>query len=119
MCLFNQMQLSMDAGLNCGIPQVGYRLLSLLSFLVALDEIFNSLSNLNPMYSLLPKHFLTKNVLYYFCDSNNLVLPRARIRLYGIDTNRFIDKKLLHTVTRDNKARVPLFETFYREHWVF
>ena len=37
--------------------------------------------------------FINRDVLYTPRGSTNLALPKARARLYAIDTKRFIEKK--------------------------
>ena len=47
--------------------------------------------------------FVTKDVPYNLCSSNNLVLPRANSSLYGIDTISFIGQKLWQTLPSEIK----------------
>ena len=45
--------------------------------------------------------------------SNDLALPRARTNLYGIDTIRFVGRKLWQTLPRNQ--RVPITRDFLKE----
>ena len=45
-------------------------------------------TSLNPVF--MEELFLTKDEPYNLCSSNNLLLPRAKSSLYGIDAIRFI-----------------------------
>ena len=42
--------------------------------------------------------FMAKDVPYNLRDNSSLALPRAKTSLYGVDTNRFIGKKLRQTL---------------------
>ena len=56
-----------------------------------LIENYKTINNLNP--SFMAEVFTTNVVPYNLCGSTNLVLPKARTNLYGIDTIRFCRKK--------------------------
>ena len=51
-------------------------------------KIYKTINNLNP--SFMAEVFVTNVVPYNLCGSTNLVLPKARTNLYGIDTARFV-----------------------------
>ena len=57
--------------------------------------------------------FVIKDVPYALRGGNNLVLPRARTNLYGIDTIRFIGQKLWQTLPKEIKESRSL-EIFKR-----
>ena len=76
-----------------------------------LTEIDKTVKNLNP--SFLAEVFVTKDVPYNLCDSNNLALPRARTNLYGTDTIRFFGQKVWQTLPREIKESQSL-EIFKR-----
>ena len=63
-----------------------------------LTEIYKTVTNLNP--SFMGEIFVTKDVPYVLCGCNNIVLPRDRTNLYGINTIRFIDQKLWQTLPK-------------------
>ena len=52
--------------------------------------------------------FVTKKVPHSFRGGNNLVLPKARTNLYGIDTIRFIGQKLWQTLPKEIKESQSL-----------
>ena len=58
--------------------------------------------------------FVTKDEPYNLCSSNNLVLPRARSSLYGIDTIRFISQKLWQTTLLREIKESQSLEIFKR-----
>ena len=53
-----------------------------------LIEIYKTVNNLNP--SFMAEVFITNVVPYNLLGSTNLVLPKAKTNLYGIDTVRFV-----------------------------
>ena len=55
-------------------------------------EIYKTVNILNP--SFMAEVFITNVVPYNLRGSTNLVLPKARTNLYGIDTVRFVGQKL-------------------------
>ena len=55
--------------------------------------------------------FVAKDVPYTFRENNSLALPKAKTTLYGIDTIRFIGKKLWQTLPIEIKESQSL-ETF-------
>ena len=55
--------------------------------------------------------FVAKDVSYTFRENNSLALPKAKVTLYGIDTIRFIGKKLWQTLPIEIKESQSL-ETF-------
>ena len=76
-----------------------------------LTEIYKTVNNLNP--SFMAEVFVTKDVQYNLRGRNNLVLPRARTNLYGIDTIRLVGEKLWQTLPREIKESQSL-ESFKR-----
>jgi len=76
-----------------------------------LIEIYKTINNLNP--SFMAEVFVTNVVPYNLRGSTNLVLPKARTNLYGIDTVRFVGKKLWQTLPKEIKKSQTL-ETFKR-----
>ena len=52
--------------------------------------------------------FVTNVVPYNLRASTNLVLPKARTSLYGIDTVRFVDQKLWQSVPKEIKESQSL-----------
>ena len=59
-----------------------------------LIEIYKTVNNLNP--SFLAEVFVSNVVPYNLRGSTNLVLPKDRTNLNGIDTVRVVDQKLWH-----------------------
>ena len=53
-----------------------------------LIEIYKTINNLNP--SFMAEVFVTNVMPYSLRGSTNLVLPKARTKLYSIDTVRFV-----------------------------
>ena len=47
--------------------------------------------------------FVTKDVPYGLRGGSNLVLPKARMNLHGIDAIRFIGQKLWQTLPKEIK----------------
>jgi len=74
-------------------------------------EFYKTINNLNP--SFMAEVFVTNVVPYNLRGSTNLVLPKARTNLYGIDTVRFVGKKLWQTLPKEIKKSQTL-ETFKR-----
>ena len=66
-----------------------------------LIEIYITINNLNP--SFMAEVFATNVVPYNLRDSINLVLPKARTNLYGIDTVRFVGQKLWQNLPKEIK----------------
>ena len=52
--------------------------------------------------------FVTNAVPYNLRGSTNLVLPKARTNLYGIDTVRFVGQKLWQNVSKEIKESQSL-----------
>ena len=77
-----------------------------------LIEIYRTISNLNPPF--MAKVFLTNVVPYNLRGSTNLVLPKARTNLYGIDAARFDGQKLYGRVCR-KKSKSPKYYKFSKE----
>ena len=65
------------------------------------------------MISFMAEVFVTNVVPYNLRGSTNLVLPKARTNLYGIDTVRFIGQKLWQTLPKEIKESQTL-ELFKR-----
>ena len=57
-----------------------------------LTEIYKTVHNLNPTF--MTQVFEEKDVPYNFRENNSVTLPKAKTALYGIDTVRYIGKKL-------------------------
>ena len=76
-----------------------------------LTEIDKTVNNLNP--SFMAEELFNKDVPYGLRGGNNLALPKARTNLYGIDTIRFIGKKLWQTLPKEIKESQSL-EIFKR-----
>ena len=62
-------------------------------------EIYQSISILNP--SFMSEVFVTNVLPYNPGRSTNLVLPKARISLYGIDTIRFVGQTLWQNIPKE------------------
>ena len=73
--------------------------------------IYKTINNVNP--SFMVEIFVTNVVPYNLLGSTNLVLPKARTNLYGIDTVRFVGQILWQTLPREIKESQRL-ETFKR-----
>ena len=71
-----------------------------------LIEIYKTVNNLNP--SFMAEVFVTNVVPYNLRGSTNLVLPKARTNLYGIDTVRFVGQKLWQNVPKEIKESQSL-----------
>ena len=71
-----------------------------------LIEIYKTVNNLNP--SFMAEVFVTNVVPYNLRGSTNLVLPKARTSLYGIDTVRFVGQKLWQSVPKEIKESQSL-----------
>ena len=69
-------------------------------------EIYKTVNNLNP--SFMAEVFVTNVVPYNHWGSTNLVLPKVRTNLYGIDTVRFVGQKLWQSVPKEIKASQSL-----------
>ena len=70
-----------------------------------LTEIYKTVHNLNLTF--MTQVFEEKDVPYNSWESNSLVLPKAKITLYGIDTIMYIGKKLwqaLPTKIKESKS---------------
>ena len=70
-----------------------------------LTEIYKTVHNLNPTF--MTQVFEKKDVSYNLRESNSLTLPKANTTLYGIDTVRYIGKKLwqvLPTEIKESKS---------------
>ena len=67
-----------------------------------LIEIYKTINNTNP--SFMAEVFVTNVVPYNLRGSTNLVLPKARAKLYGIDTVRFVGQKLWQTLPKEIKS---------------
>ena len=76
-----------------------------------LTAICKTINNLNPFF--MAEVFVTKDVPYNLCGSNNLALPRARTNSYGNDTIRFVRQGLWQTLPREIKESQSL-EIFKR-----
>ena len=76
-----------------------------------LIEAYKAINNLNP--SSMAEVFVTNVVPYNLRGSTNLVLPKARTNLYGIDTVRFVGQKLWQTLRKEIKESQTL-EIFKR-----
>ena len=76
-----------------------------------LTEIYKTINNLNP--SFMEEVFVTNAVPYNLRGSTNLVLPKARTNLYGIDTVRFVGQKLWENLPKEIKESKTL-EIFKR-----
>ena len=85
-------------GITRGIYQRNLQLL--------LIEIYKTVNNLNP--SFMAEVFITNVVPYNLRGSTNLVLPKARTNLYGIDTVRFVGQKLWQSVPKEIKESQSL-----------
>ena len=57
--------------------------------------------------------FVTNVVPYNLRGSTNLVLPKPRTNLYGIDTVRFVGQKLWQSVPKESKS--PNYWIFSKE----
>ena len=66
-----------------------------------LIEIYKTINNLKT--SFMAAVFVTNVVAYYLSGSTNLVLPKARTNLHGIDTVSFVGQKLWQTVPNEIK----------------
>ena len=71
-----------------------------------LIEIYKTVNNLTP--SFMAEVFVTNVVPYNLRGSTNLVLPKARTNLYGIDTVRFVGQKLWQSVPKEIKESQSL-----------
>ena len=71
-----------------------------------LIEIYKTVNNLNP--SFMAEVFVTNVVPYNLRGSTNLVLPKAKTNLYGIDTVRFVGQKLWQSVPKEIKESQSL-----------
>ena len=71
-----------------------------------LFEIYKTANNLNP--SFMAEVFVTNVVPYNLQGSTNLVLPKARTNLYGIDTVRFVGQNLWQSVLKEIKESQSL-----------
>ena len=81
------------------------------NLLLLLTEMYKTVNNLNP--SFMAEVIVTKDVPYGLRSGNNLVLPKAKTNLYGIDTSRFIGQKLWQTLPKEVKESQSL-EIFKR-----
>ena len=70
-----------------------------------LIEIYRTINNLNP--SFMAEAFFTNVVPYNFLHCTNL-LPKARTKMYGIDTVRFVGQKLRQTLPKEIKESQTL-----------
>ena len=77
-----------------------------------LIEINKTVNNLNP--SFMAEVFVTNVVPYNFRGSTNLVLPKAKTNLYGIDTVRFVGQKLWQSVPKEIKES-PIIGYFQKK----
>ena len=68
-----------------------------------LIDIYKTINNFNP--SFMTEVFVSNVVPYNLRGSTNLVLPKARTNLYGIDTVRFVGQKLWQNLPKE--IRVP------------
>ena len=71
-----------------------------------LTEIYKTVHNLNPTF--MTQVFEEKDVPYNFRESNSLTLPKAKTTLYGIDTVRYIGKKLWQVLPTEIKESISL-----------
>ena len=71
-----------------------------------LIEIYKTVNNLNP--SFMAEVFVTNVVPYILRGSTNLVLPKARTNLYGIDTVRFVGQKSWQSMPKEIKESQSL-----------
>ena len=71
-----------------------------------LIEIYKTVNNLNP--SFMAEASVINVVPYNLRGSTNLVLPKARTNLYGIDTVRFVGQKLWQSVPKEIKESQSL-----------
>ena len=69
-------------------------------------EIYKTVNNLNP--SFMSEVFVTNVVPYNLRGSTNLIFPKARTNLYGIDTVRFVGQKLWQNVPKETKESQSL-----------
>ena len=76
-----------------------------------LIQIYKTVNNLNP--SFMAELFATNVVPYNLRGSTNLVLPKARTNLYGIDTVGFVGQKLWQSVPKEIKESQSL--TIFKE----
>ena len=76
-----------------------------------LIEIYKTLNDLNP--SFMAEVYATNVVPYNLRGSTDLVLPKARTNLYGIDTARFVGQKLWQSLPKEVKESQTL-EIFKR-----
>ena len=77
-----------------------------------LTEIYKTVHNLNPTF--MTQVFEKKDVSYNLRESNSLTLPKANTTLYGIDTVRYIGKKLWQVLPTEIKESKSL-EVFKQE----
>ena len=80
-------------------------LLEKLTCWLSLSLIYKTVHNLNPTF--MTQVFEEKDVPYNLRESNSLTLPKAKTTLYGIDTVRYIGKKLrqvLPTEIKESKS---------------
>ena len=71
-----------------------------------LIEIYKTVHNLNPTFT--TQVFEEKNVAYTFRESNSLALPKVETTSYGIDTIRYIGKKLWQALPNEIKESQSL-----------
>ena len=71
-----------------------------------LIEIYKTINDMNPFF--IAEVFVTNVVPYNLRGSTNLVLPKARAKLYGIDTVRFVGQKLWQTLPKEIKESQTL-----------
>jgi len=76
-----------------------------------LIEIYTTINNWNP--SFMAEVLVANAVPYNLRDSINLVLPKARTNLYGIDTVRFVGQTLWQNLPKEIKESQTL-EIFKR-----
>ena len=74
-----------------------------------LIEIYKTINNFNP--SFMAEVFATNVLPYNLRGSTNIVLPKARTNLYGIDTTRFVGQKLWQNLPKEVKE-LPTLEIF-------
>ena len=76
------------------------------NFQLLLIKLYKTVNNLNP--SFMAEVFVNNVVPYNLRGSTNLVLPKARTNLYGIDTLRFFGLKLWQSVPKEIKESQSL-----------
>ena len=76
-----------------------------------LIEIYKTINNFNP--SFMAEVFATNVVPYNLRGNTNIVLPKARTNLYGIDTIRFVGQRLWQNLPKEIKEP-PTLEIFKR-----